>query len=1394
MKLKINAYTPMSFAFSIISLLTFWIYSQFFAEPLILWLGIPFSLLIFCLFYFLANPIFERVISIGSSAVALLSLGLLSISVFLVIFVPPSEESVLNWANIPLQNWLRGFASLLLTGFFPGYFLIEIVDKKRTVTGGMLIVISNLLSMFTMFLIAFSTLLLGYAVTSFSFVLVIIINLSLASLYCLIFNVRRDKLKVNFSLKGHELITIFSLCVVMVGALAVMLFNMPLTRSDMWFVYSQALEFSKGFPQFIFNYPYSFQMYLSVFFTVSGLPSALTMQLLYFLSFMPVLGFYSMAKKWFIEKRDDKIAAVATYFAILLGFASLYLVYLGVINPGQTFSNLALMAVNKTYDSYMRFPFAPYMVVLRWTICLTVLFSLLYLLRNDSSKFRNSLFVLLVVIGYLGDISDIMFFIPLLLVWSIFFRPNSEWKISFSILLGYLVVGILDFLAPKHIYTVSLSALNGQSSISLPYAASMAMVTLLLGIEIAKYKGFSIFVLRQKISLIAEKTWKYVRWLLLYFYIVCIVVCLYTIKDYNLWLYGGYIFVSFFIFPVRWGAVGLLAILSLFLYLPDLAKNKSLSFFTLVFVIGVILEQINNIFPLYESERYAAIICIGASIIAAYGIIRILNSLTRIFSLKNAVSIFLLLLLIIPSTLTTAIYFTQMTYLNDRKPAVSDNELRAFEYIKHNLASDESVLTFTYDSAFKLGTFVGISYQSLYPYSTVVIDRNIINYGLLATENPAIVTYILGASNTRYIYVAKEDTALLSSRYFLINSFLKHLPAVFKSSDVTIYEVPKFILPSPNLKSSMCILSVSDKSSLSFDGTDDYIEVEDSSLLRPSNITVDFRFKKDGNFYYKFPVDESKNLWVSYAFVGTSDQKLCFMVGIDDGATVRSATTNTTFQDNRWYHVIGVYDGRHVAIYVDGKLENEVVYNESKSIFYNGDFPLRIGTYVFENDSYFNGLVDYVRIYNRTLSEDEINYSFKNDVPKDMTGLVLSLDFNGNLDDHGSKRNTVVNHGATFSSSSLSPDNDAFTALFTSLLGSKNSILYADDVSAEYLDMYLSNYTCILLTTDPLEPYPSLLKWVSRGNTLAVFNTNGGGFFADALKFTSSGNLVNVREYDSGKIVYVDIYSLLKSSDEETLFPTTDFINKVSDALCQPRYNDSGSLRRLPGVNFNMTYGDFEVTGNLSLSTDLLVLTNSSFLNSSFPSSKTSTIIVYGKSTLNIQNASLHVSTSESSILIKPKNNLTQGQISVTSRVTLQVSSSSGISTTMNETETVLNFQAEGLSAKLPEVTLSGEIVFDSLYVHVTPYVPLPGILLQKAEVQGKIVFSTIYISKPLIFFSTFQANGKIQNLAETAPRLTIPWTDIMISPYNIAFNAAFLLCIAIYMVKKRNAKTNIKK
>ncbi len=81
----------------------------------------------------------------------------------------------------------------------------------------------------------------------------------------------------------------------------------------------------------------------------------------------------------------------------------------------------------------------------------------------------------------------------------------------------------------------------------------------------------------------------------------------------------------------------------------------------------------------------------------------------------------------------------------------------------------------------------------------------------------------------------------------------------------------------------------------------------------------------------------------------------------------------------KWHHVVGIYDGNDIKIYVDGDLAVE----EAKQFNFTGtnDQDLRIGCskdrpqYTFEN-----GMIDDAAIWSRAISEDEINQAMGGDL------------------------------------------------------------------------------------------------------------------------------------------------------------------------------------------------------------------------------------------------------------------------------------------------------------------------------------------------------------------------------------------------------------------------------
>jgi parallel beta-helix repeat protein len=160
---------------------------------------------------------------------------------------------------------------------------------------------------------------------------------------------------------------------------------------------------------------------------------------------------------------------------------------------------------------------------------------------------------------------------------------------------------------------------------------------------------------------------------------------------------------------------------------------------------------------------------------------------------------------------------------------------------------------------------------------------------------------------------------------------------------------------------------------LDFDGTDDYVSVPNSSTINLNSNTMtleawihprnnpDFtRVVSKGGAIYQYA------LAYGYAAGGTSG-KLRFY--INNGSTVKQAVTTTDITEQRWYHIVGTYDGSFIRIYVDGIEENNA---DMTGNIAGSAANLGIGS---EGDGGlpFNGTIDEVSIWSRALNASEIS-------------------------------------------------------------------------------------------------------------------------------------------------------------------------------------------------------------------------------------------------------------------------------------------------------------------------------------------------------------------------------------------------------------------------------------
>jgi len=169
---------------------------------------------------------------------------------------------------------------------------------------------------------------------------------------------------------------------------------------------------------------------------------------------------------------------------------------------------------------------------------------------------------------------------------------------------------------------------------------------------------------------------------------------------------------------------------------------------------------------------------------------------------------------------------------------------------------------------------------------------------------------------------------------------------------------------------------------LSFDGTDDYVDVPDSPELNPTDaITVSM---------WIYPRDISNRHYVLVKTLRNWSGDEGYLIYIDNSQVRFNLSDTSTAVElrhsisaNNWYHIVGVGSGAiGTKLFVNGTEVN------SSADFYLAEYTgsLRFGrSHMAGYPHWFNGLIALARIYNRALSADEIKAQY--DAEKAMFGV-----------------------------------------------------------------------------------------------------------------------------------------------------------------------------------------------------------------------------------------------------------------------------------------------------------------------------------------------------------------------------------------------------------------------
>jgi len=178
-----------------------------------------------------------------------------------------------------------------------------------------------------------------------------------------------------------------------------------------------------------------------------------------------------------------------------------------------------------------------------------------------------------------------------------------------------------------------------------------------------------------------------------------------------------------------------------------------------------------------------------------------------------------------------------------------------------------------------------------------------------------------------------------------------------------------------------------------FDGTDDYIVIQDDASTRLKSLTLSAWVRGNAGSS-NAPKIISKRVNSVFYFIGVISQKP--YIGIGDG-TARTFISSVVIDSTEWHFIVGTFSNStsQVKIYVDGILEMLTIDGAvgdltGNNVFIGGENVS--GGAVQATNNFFNGLIDDVRIYNAAISSSQIKQQYVAGLDSLLSKNLISLE------------------------------------------------------------------------------------------------------------------------------------------------------------------------------------------------------------------------------------------------------------------------------------------------------------------------------------------------------------------------------------------------------------------
>jgi hypothetical protein len=298
---------------------------------------------------------------------------------------------------------------------------------------------------------------------------------------------------------------------------------------------------------------------------------------------------------------------------------------------------------------------------------------------------------------------------------------------------------------------------------------------------------------------------------------------------------------------------------------------------------------------------------------------------------------------------------------------------------------------------------------------------------------------------------------------------------------------------------------------LSFNGSSNYVNIGKAGTYSAMTISVWLKWSASGSFQSAFGYADTGNSESVGIFVDNQNDG-GFSIAFDDGTNRNAVNTPSGgYGDGNWHHIVGTLSKSGTnTIYADGTKINSASDGDPDLGTISQSLDYYIGAINLDDSpsDYFAGEIDDFRIYDRALSQPEIEALAgltepsgflveEQDVPtlrefeRDLGGAVSRYEFENDVTDSWGDNDGTDNTSAGF---------------VDGVYGQAKDFDGNDDfISTQYSQSGVSDFTLSL--------------WLNKSGSTGVLVSDGNSAPADRTSFIVSGDVVDIIvEDDSGNI------------------------------------------------------------------------------------------------------------------------------------------------------------------------------------------------------------------------------------------------------------------------------------